>query len=214
MLGIARRGAEPADLLRDFLDLVAVDIAVSLTGLVVVGAVGLPRMLLALAFSFFVPGRAIVTNWPRLASWSEFGMPVVVSLAVLALGAATALWAHVWHPVGLFEIESGLSVVALVAGISRRHGRAAGRSAQPAQPPREADSVTGSTEPVAAELPSDELTVHKPAVAGEAEWGGVDLAQKEGRRSGDTRLAALLEFYTSRVVGTGADHVPDDSPPE
>lgn len=128
VLGIDWRGAAPVSPLRDLLDAAGVTVSVGLLGLVVDGAAGPARILLAVAFAFFVPGRAIVTNWPRFAYWSEFGMSMVLSLALLALLATVTLWAHDWHPVGLFEIEAPLSAAALVVGMIRRHR---GRDAEP-----------------------------------------------------------------------------------
>jgi len=125
--GINEEGAKPAFQLGNVFDFVAIVIAVGLMGQVFERSAGAPRIVLALAFAFFVPGRAIVTNWPALACWSEFGMPVVLSLAVLTLAATAALWAHAWHPLGLFQAEAGLSLVALVLGMLRRSaGRARG----------------------------------------------------------------------------------------
>jgi uncharacterized membrane protein len=161
VLGIDEAAAEPKELTRDIFDLAAIVITVGLLGLVVAGAVGLPRVVLAVAFAFFVPGRAIVSNWPRLAYWSEFGMSMVVSLAILTMAATTILWAHRWHPVGLFEIEAGLSVVALPIGLARRHRRTAQESAEPGEPPRAADSAVDSAGPTDAEVP--------PAVVGASE---------------------------------------------
>jgi hypothetical protein len=123
VLGIDRRTGPSADPLRDALDLAAVAVSVGLLGLVAEHASGAPRILLALAFAFFAPGRAIVTNWPRIAYWSEFGMSLVLSLTLLTLVATATLWAHEWHPVGIFEIEALLSVVAIAVGMARRHRR-------------------------------------------------------------------------------------------
>src|SRR5215467_13411021 len=86
----------------DVLDLVAALTAVALILLVATGRGGLPRILLTLGFALFVPGRAIVTNWPRLARWSEAAITVTLSLGVLTLAAMISLWAHIWHPVGMF----------------------------------------------------------------------------------------------------------------
>ena len=116
----------------DALDLLAALIAVGLIVLVYQGGSGPPRVLLALAFTFFVPGRAIVTNWPRMASWSGLAMPMVFSLALLTLLATTALWAHVWRPMVLFQVEAALSLAALGIGIARRHIR---RLARPDRQP-------------------------------------------------------------------------------
>jgi uncharacterized membrane protein len=92
----------------------------------------LPRTLLTLAFTFFVPGRAIVTNWPAMARWSQAAMSMVLSLAVLTLLATVTLWAHAWHPVVLFQAEAGLSLAGLALGLARRHR---GRSVSPAGQP-------------------------------------------------------------------------------
>ena len=70
-----RATAHSACRLGDVLDLSAGLIAVGLLALVYLGASGFLRILLALAFTFFVPGRAIVTNWTRMASWSRVAMP-------------------------------------------------------------------------------------------------------------------------------------------
>jgi len=145
VLGIDWRSAGPVSPVRDLLDAAGVALSVGLIGLVIEGAVGLDRILLALAFAFFVPGRAIVTNWPRFAYWSEFGMSIVLSLALLTLLATVTLWAHMWHPVGLFEIEAPLGVAALVVGTIRRHrGRGTGQYRQhpdPAAPDAEMGPV-------------------------------------------------------------------------
>jgi uncharacterized membrane protein len=122
MVADASRTAALAARAGDLFDLASIVISVGLVGLVAEGAAGILRIVLALAFAFFVPGRAVVTNWPRLAHWSQFAMSVILSLAILALAATVALWVHAWHPVGLFEVEAGLSAVAVVAGMARRHG--------------------------------------------------------------------------------------------
>ena len=79
------------------------------------------RLLLAVAFTFFVPGRAIVSNWPRMARWSGVGMSIVFSVGVLTLLATVALWAGWWHPLALFLIEAIVSLAGLANGIVRRH---------------------------------------------------------------------------------------------
>jgi hypothetical protein len=110
----------------DVLDLLAVVIAGGLMLIIEAGRPGTPRILLALAFVFFVPGRAIVSNWPRLALWSEAAMAMIFSLAVLSLAATITLWAHQWHPLGLFEVEAAVSIAGLIAGTARRHVRGTG----------------------------------------------------------------------------------------
>ena len=110
----------PAAQRAELLDLAGALVAVILFVLVLRGQPGPLRLLLTLGFTFFVPGRAIVTNWPRMARWSAAGMSMVLSLAVPTLVATTFLWAHLWQPVVLFQAEAVLSLVGLTAGVVRR----------------------------------------------------------------------------------------------
>lgn len=107
----------------DALDLLAVLIAGLLLVLVDMQGTGVPRVVLALGFAFFVPGRAIVTNWPRMTRWSGAAMPIVLSLAVITFVATIALWVHFWHPLPIFQLEAWLSIAALGVSIARRHRR-------------------------------------------------------------------------------------------
>ena len=111
----------PTAPVRDLLASVGVAVSLGLVGMVIEGGTGLVRILLVVAFAFFAPGRAVVTNWPRFAYWSEFGMSIVLSLAMLTLLATVTLWAREWHPVGLFQVEAGVTAAALVIGMIRRH---------------------------------------------------------------------------------------------
>lgn len=111
----------PALTLGDVLDVCAGLTAAALLALVYGNGAGPPRLLLALCFTFFVPGRAIVANWPRMARWSEAVTSMVVSLAVLTFLAMVVLWARVWHPTELFEAEAWLSLAGLGVGAARRH---------------------------------------------------------------------------------------------
>lgn len=104
----------------EVLDLLAAVITVLLIAIIYADRVGLGRIVLALGFVFFVPGRAIVANWPRMARWSEVAIPMVLSLAVTTLFATAALWAHLWLPLRIFEIEAWLSLAALVFSILHR----------------------------------------------------------------------------------------------
>src|ERR1022692_3360891 len=104
----------------DVLDLLAGLVAVVLLVRVFTDRVGAARLLLALLFAFFVPGRAIVSNWPRMADWSGIGMSVVLSIATLTLLATVCLWARIWHPLALFQIEALLSLIGLGIAIARR----------------------------------------------------------------------------------------------
>lgn len=123
---IFQRRATPLHMdtsLSDVLDLVAALVAGGLMVFIDAGRSGLPRILLALAFIGYVPGRAIIANWPQLSRWSGAAMPMVFSLALVALLATTTLWAHYWHPLGLFQVEAGLSLAGLAIAGARRHWR-------------------------------------------------------------------------------------------
>jgi hypothetical protein len=122
----------PGRQLDGLLDLTAGLTAAALLVAYYTGQSGLPRLLLAVGFTFFVPGRAIVSTWPRMAAWSKVAMPVVLSLASLTLLATVSLWAHEWKPTELFEFEAFLSLALLSIGLiqrSRNRDRSASRSA-------------------------------------------------------------------------------------
>lgn len=102
------------------LDLLACGIALGLIVLVVADFWSALRLLLALLFTFYVPGRAVVSNWPRVARWSGIGMSVVFSLSILTLLATVTLWIGFWHPLGLFVVEAVISLAGLANGIVTR----------------------------------------------------------------------------------------------
>jgi uncharacterized membrane protein len=116
----------PAARQGNVLDLAAMLLSVCLVALVLVGWSGPPRILLALAFAFFVPGRAIVGNWPRMGQWSEAAMSMVLSIAVLVVLTTVMLWIHAWHPLGLFQVVAGLSLLGLIISMARRYLRTRG----------------------------------------------------------------------------------------
>ncbi len=107
----------------DLQDLLAILIAAGLTLVIHQNGTGTPRILLALAFTCYVPGRAIVSNWPGFGRWSAAATPVALSLAVLAIIATASLWAHRWHPLGIFQVEAMISIVLLLIGLIRRQVR-------------------------------------------------------------------------------------------
>jgi len=117
--------------LDDAIDLLAAAVAAGLSAVAAVGHAGLPRTLLALGFAGFVPGRAIVTNWPRLGAWSQAAIAMVLSIAIVTLVAMIALWAHAWHPLLLFQFEAGLSLAGLAAGVLRRRRHSPATAAVP-----------------------------------------------------------------------------------
>lgn len=125
--------ATPATRRDDGLDAVAGLLAIALVVLVDGQWSGPVRLLLTVGFACYVPGRAIVSNWPRMARWSGVAMPMVFSLAVLTLLAMIMLWAGTWHPLSLFEAEAWLSVAGLAVGVVRRHR--SGTGVRPAEPP-------------------------------------------------------------------------------
>jgi uncharacterized membrane protein len=102
------------------LDLAAAGIAVMLLLLVLFNATGVPRLLLSVAFTFFVPGRAVVTNWPRMAGWADLAMCIAVSLGILVLLALIALWLRAWRPESLFVAEALCSLFGLGVGFINR----------------------------------------------------------------------------------------------
>ncbi len=106
----------------EVLDLLAVAVALVLLVLALTGLAGGGRTLFAFAFAFFVPGRAIVSNWRWLADWADIGMSVALSIATLTVTALVALWLRFWHPLGLFQLEAALSLLGLGAAIARRRG--------------------------------------------------------------------------------------------
>jgi hypothetical protein len=107
--------------LSDVLDLLAATVTISVLVVSATGHSGLPRIALTTAFSFFAPGRAIVSNWPMLARWSQTAMSMILSVTVLTLIATIALWSHAWNVPAIFQIEAWLTLVALAVGIGRRH---------------------------------------------------------------------------------------------
>lgn len=58
-----------------------------------------------------------------MAQWSEAAVSMLLSLAVLVLLTTVLLWIHAWHPLGLFQIVAGLSLVGLIIGMARRRQR-------------------------------------------------------------------------------------------
>ena len=78
------------------------------------------RLTAGLIFVLFVPGRAVVSNWPAMATRSHFAVSVLFSLTILAFAATIMLWSDFWHPIGLFEVEAAFSIAALFTAIQRR----------------------------------------------------------------------------------------------
>jgi hypothetical protein len=118
----------------DVLDLLSSSVAVLLLLLVAAGGGGVARALLALVFTFFVPGRAIVSNWQRMLDWSDIGMSIAISVGLLAFFATVSLWAKFWHPLQLFDVEAAASLIGLGVALIRRHGtRSTPRGGRPGE---------------------------------------------------------------------------------
>lgn len=116
----------PAERRAEVFDALAILVALLLLLVVHSGGIAWARLLLTLGFTFFVPGRAIVSNWPRMSRWSPEAMSMVFSLGIITFLATVMLWARVWHPIPLFEVEAALSLVGLVIGIIRRRSHGGG----------------------------------------------------------------------------------------
>jgi uncharacterized membrane protein len=78
------------------------------------------RALVGVAFALYVPGRAILSNWPGMAARSQVAAPVLFSLAVLTLLATLTLWAGYWHPLGLLKVECLAVGIAFFSALLRR----------------------------------------------------------------------------------------------
>lgn len=116
----------PAMRRAEVFDALAILVALLLLVAVHVGGIGWARLLLTLSFTVFVPGRAIVSNWPRMSRWAPEAMSIVFSLGILTFLATVTLWVRDWHPIALFEVEAALSVIGLVISIVRRRTQDAG----------------------------------------------------------------------------------------
>ena len=110
----------PAERRAEVYDALAALVALLLIIVANAGVITWVRLLLTLMFAFFVPGRAVVSNWPRMARWSPEAMSIVFSLGIVTFLATFSLWVRFWHPVPLFDFEAGLSLTGLVISIVRR----------------------------------------------------------------------------------------------
>jgi hypothetical protein len=104
----------------DIIDMACVAVTVAVSVAVVTNERNAFRAVAAVAFSFYVPGRAIVSNWPSMAVRPHVALCVLFSLSILTLAATLTLWAHYWHPLGLFEVECIAVEIALFTGFLRR----------------------------------------------------------------------------------------------
>jgi uncharacterized membrane protein len=112
----------PAERSAEIFDLAAAMVTVLLMFFVLSDWTGVPRLVLTSLFTFLVPGRAIVRNWPQVEGWADLAMSIVLSLGTLMLLTLITLWLHYWHPVWLFEGEAMLSLFGLGIAFVRRRG--------------------------------------------------------------------------------------------
>lgn len=101
-------------------DEVAIAITGALTVLIVIDATGSLRALLALAFVCYVPGRAVVANWPAAQARSQVALPVLLSVSIVTLISVIALWVHAWNPMAQFAVEAGASMAAIAFAFVQR----------------------------------------------------------------------------------------------
>jgi hypothetical protein len=113
----------PAAAVRDAADpldarlLIGVDIGclvvtAALAVVVLVGAEGTVRLLLALAFTSVVPGWALVRRLGLAGTATGAAMAVPTSLAICAGASVAMVWIHAWQPLTLF-----VAVAVVSAGV-------------------------------------------------------------------------------------------------
>jgi hypothetical protein len=104
----------------DLIDVACVAVTVAVAVAVATNERNAFRAVVAVAFSLFVPGRAIVSNWPTLAQKPHVALSILFSLSVLTFVSTVTLWLNYWRPLGLLEVEAGVVMVALFIGLVRR----------------------------------------------------------------------------------------------
>jgi hypothetical protein len=87
------------------------------------------RTVVVVVFTAYIPGRAIISNWPSMAARSHLAMSVLFSLTILTLAATVTLWLNAWHPLGLLEVECGVTTTALFIALLRRRWTVLAREA-------------------------------------------------------------------------------------
>ena len=120
-----RMGFEGADLI----DAACLGVIAVLVVAVLVDERNAVRVLAAIAFTLFVPGRAVISNWPILSTRSPIVASILFSLAILTFVATITLWSDLWRPIGLLEVECAISAAALITAILRRRQVAPGPDA-------------------------------------------------------------------------------------
>jgi uncharacterized membrane protein len=120
----------------DLIDIACVAVSVAVAVAVAVNERSAFRAVVAVAFSLFIPGRAVVSNWPTLAVRPHVALSIVFSLSILTFVSTVTLWLNYWRPLGLLEVESGVVVVALFVALGRRR-RDEQRRTSPTEDPTE-----------------------------------------------------------------------------
>jgi hypothetical protein len=111
-----RSGFEGSDLI----DAACLGVTALLAVAVVANERNAIRIVAAIIFTLFVPGRAVISNWPILATRSPIAASILFSLTILTFVATITLWSDLWRPIGLLEVECAVSTAALIAAIMRR----------------------------------------------------------------------------------------------
>jgi O-antigen/teichoic acid export membrane protein len=119
----------------DVLDGICVVVAVVAAIAIALNEKGPVRVLAVVGFTGFVPGRAILSNWRYISTRWAVALSVLLSLTVLTLAATVTLWFHLWHPLGLSQVECALSAAILILAILRRRRASAASRATIEMPP-------------------------------------------------------------------------------
>jgi uncharacterized membrane protein len=98
----------------------AMVITAALAVMLLVDTTGTVRVLLAVSFLCYVPGRALVANWPAAQARSQVALPVVLSISIVTLVSVVGLWVHVWEPIVQFGVMAAASVAAIAVAMLRR----------------------------------------------------------------------------------------------
>ena len=118
----------------DLIDVACLVVTVAVAVAVASGQHNAFRAVSGVMFTLFVPGRAIISNWPSLAVRPQVALSILFSLTVLTLLATLTLWAGYWRPLGLLLVECVVFGAALVVGLVRRKRNPGGAgSAVPAE---------------------------------------------------------------------------------
>jgi len=105
-----RDAAEPIDVrVLIGVDIGCLVVTAALAVVVLLGAAGPARLLLALAFTSVVPGWALVRRLGLAGTATGAAMAVPSSLAIIAAGSVAMVWAHAWQPLILLWVLAAVS---------------------------------------------------------------------------------------------------------